>query len=104
MLFQHHNIISDKVTVCLYESGLDKLIAFLVPLAVTLVACEASGGYENKLISRLLIAKIPVARANAERVRHFARSMGILAKTDAIDAQVIAKYGLLMSPWVNIDI
>ena len=57
-----------------------------------LIALEATGGYENKLLHALLDAGLPVARLNPLRVRRFAQSRGVLAKTDAIDARVIADF------------
>lgn len=70
--------------------GLRKLVDWISPFKPALVLCEASGGYEKLMIRELLVTDIPVARANAGRVRHFAESMGQLAKTDGIDARVIA--------------
>jgi len=64
----------------------------------TLVCCEATGGYERVLCSTCLAAGIPVAVVNAKRVRDFARSKGLLAKTDAIDAQVLADYAATNHP------
>lgn len=56
------------------------------------VCCEATGGYERALVSRCLEAGVPVALINPKRVRDYAKSQGISAKTDAIDARVIARY------------
>jgi len=58
----------------------------------TLTVLEATGGYENNLLHALLDAGLPVARINPLRVRRFAQSRGQLAKTDAIDAKVLADY------------
>jgi transposase len=60
-----------------------------------LIAMEATGGYENRLLHALLQAKLPVVRVNPLRVRRFAQSRGMLAKTDAIDARVIADFARL---------
>lgn len=57
------------------------------------VICESSGGYERKLLAALLAEGIPVTPINPRWVRDFARSQGILAKTDAIDAHVLTRYG-----------
>ncbi|MBT8042471.1 MAG: IS110 family transposase [Pontiella sp.] len=62
------------------------------------VCCEATGGYEDPLCQALLEAEVGVARINAARVREFARSQGILAKTDRIDAQVLSEYGRINHP------
>lgn len=57
-----------------------------------IVCCEATGGYERLLCSMLLHAGIKVACVNPSRVRDFAKSRGILAKTDKIDAQVLSAF------------
>lgn len=57
------------------------------------VICESTGGYEKKLVHALWSARIPVTMVNAKRVRDYARSQGQLAKTDAIDAEVLTDYG-----------
>ncbi len=57
-----------------------------------IVCCEATGGYEQEMMNALTARQIPVVRFNPKRVRDYARSQGYLAKTDAIDARVIAEY------------
>lgn len=63
-----------------------------------LVCCEATGGYEKLLVKQCHAEQIPVAVLNARQVRDFAKSKGILAKTDPIDAQVIADFALANQP------
>ena len=58
-----------------------------------LVVCEATGGHEVGLIAALAAAGIPAHRADARKVKAFIRSFGTLAKTDAIDARALARYG-----------
>jgi len=60
-----------------------------------LIALEATGGYERPLMHALLDAQLPVVRLNPLRVRRFAQSRGLLAKTDAIDARVLADFARL---------
>jgi transposase len=60
-----------------------------------LIALEATGGYERTLMHALIDAGLPVVRLNPLRVRRFAQSRGLLAKTDAIDARVIADFARL---------
>jgi transposase len=60
-----------------------------------LIALEATGGYERGLLYALADAGLPVVRLNPLRVRRFAQSRGLLAKTDAIDARVIADFARL---------
>jgi transposase len=62
------------------------------------VICEASGGYERAVIQALQRRGIDVSLAPANRVRQFARSAGILAKTDRIDAAVLASFGTALRP------
>ena len=59
----------------------------------TQAVCEATGGYERLLVSRLRAAGITVQVAHPLRVRAFARACGYEAKTDALDARVLARYG-----------
>lgn len=63
---------------------------------VELVAMESTGGYERKLAVMLQTAGLAVTILNPRRIRDFARSMGKLAKTDAIDAKVIAAYAVTL--------
>lgn len=58
-----------------------------------LVVCEATGGHEAALLAALTKAGIPAHRADARKVKAFIRSFGTLAKTDAIDARALARYG-----------
>jgi transposase len=57
------------------------------------VICEASRGYEHSLLEALEKAQIPFSLVNPRQVRDFARARGLLAKTDRIDAAVLAEYG-----------
>lgn len=62
------------------------------------VLCEATGGYERALLQALHQAAIPVTLLNPRLVRDFARAQGLLAKTDRLDAQVLADYGRTFTP------
>jgi transposase len=62
------------------------------------VVCESTGGCENVLLRACWQAKVPVSQLNPARVRAFARSQGLLAKTDAIDGRVLADYGRIFRP------
>jgi len=57
-----------------------------------IVTCEATGGYERLLVEELCVAKIPTSRVNPAQVRYYAKSQGILAKTDSIDAWIISLF------------
>src|SRR5579871_6129672 len=67
------------------------LIKELTACGLCLVVMEATGGYERRWVAALLDAGIPVAVVNPKRIRDFAKAMGILAKSDRIDARVIAQ-------------
>ena len=81
-----------------HEQGRQVLSSWLLEQGVELVVLEASGGIEAALVSDLVEASIPVAVVNPTRVRAFARAEGQLAKTDRIDAQLIARFGATMKP------
>jgi transposase len=72
--------------------GIGRLVKMLAKLKPTLVAFESSGGSEMPMYLALSEAGIPAAPVNPRQVRDFARSMGILAKTDKLDAMVIARF------------
>jgi len=77
-------------------AGIGRLVAWVNPGA--LVVMEASGGYERLAHRRLRARGLAVAIVNAKRVRDFARASGRLAKTDRVDAEVIARYGAFARP------
>lgn len=62
------------------------------------VVCEASGGYERGLIQALQEGGVEVALVNPRRVREYARASGLLAKTDRLDAGILARYGAHFEP------
>lgn len=57
------------------------------------IVVEASGGFESALVTALATAGLPVCRVSPQRVRSFARALGGLAKTDRLDARLLARYG-----------
>lgn len=73
------------------------LAAALKPLAVALVVMEATGGYEAALACALQAAGLPVAVVNPRQARDFAKSMGRLAKTDRIDARMLAQFAAVLA-------
>jgi transposase len=74
------------------ERGWDAAIAKLRAAAVDLVVVEATGGYERGLVCALQGAGLAVARVNPRQARDFAKSMGVLAKTDRVDARVLRDF------------
>ena len=83
------------------EQGHGELTKRLSELSPALVVLEATGNYQLELTVVLASAKIPLAVVNPRQVRDFAKGLGILAKTDAIDARVIARFGALAKPEVQ---
>lgn len=80
------------------QAGIAELVAELQSQQPERIVLEASGGYEHSLLRRLQAARLPVARLNPTRVRRFAAASGRLAKTDRIDAQVLAQFAQVMQP------
>ena len=78
--------------------GLDALIARIVPLSPTAVALEATGGLETAVAASLAAAGLPVVVVNPAQVRAFATALGKRAKTDPIDAAVIAHFAEAAKP------
>jgi transposase len=80
------------------KAGNRRLTARLKRLKVGLVVIEATGGYERRLAAELALAGIPAAVVNPRNTRDFARARGMLAKTDKLDAGVLAMYAERMKP------
>jgi transposase len=80
------------------DEGLDQLVAVLRPLGPALVVLEATGGYQRRAAAALSVAALPVAVVNPARAREFAKAAGRLAKTDAVDAAVLAEFAERMRP------
>ena len=78
--------------------GIGKLLQGLKELGPNLVVIEATGGYEKLIVAELVLAKLPVSVVNPKRVRDFARSVGQLAKTDKIDARILAQFAQAVRP------
>ena len=103
------DVSKDTLDVCLLEqnqtftvenhyTGLDQIIKHLKTLKGCLVVLEATGGYEIPVAASLHDAGFDVAVVNPRQVRDFARSVGQLAKTDRIDAQIIARFAQATHP------
>lgn len=96
------DVSKDKIDVCclpadqrfsVEEKDYDATVEKLSALSPELVVLEATGGYEQAIVVRLAEAGIPFFMVNPTRVRAYAKALGILAKTDKIDAYVIARFG-----------
>ena len=75
------------------KAGIRKLLCKLQGLAVGVVVIESTGGWEGPLAEALYVAEVPVAVINPRQIRDYAKALGYLAKTDQIDARVIAEFG-----------
>lgn len=78
--------------------GIDHLVKRLAAANVKTIVVESTGGLERSLVAALLDADLPVALVHPGRVRHLAKGLGILAKTDRIDARVLRRFGKLAAP------
>ena len=84
------------------ESGIAQLVEQLRALSPELVVMEATGGYETAAAMAIAAAGLRLAIVNPRQVRDFAKANGILAKTDRIDARVIAHFGVVIEPQVSV--
>jgi transposase len=80
------------------DAGIDTLVSRLVEKRPELVLLEATGGFERAVVGALAAAGLPVAVLNPRQVRDFARATGRLAKTDALDAEVLARFAEAIRP------
>ena len=80
------------------EAGIAQLVARLRALQPTVVVAEATGGFERAAIAALAAAGVPVVVANPRQVRDFARATGQLAKTDQLDAGILALFAERVRP------
>src|SRR5690554_1905230 len=80
------------------EQAIAALAVRLQAATPTLIVLEATGGLERALVAQLLAAKLPVVVANPRQVRDFAKATGKLAKTDRLDARVLAHFGQALKP------
>jgi transposase len=80
------------------EDGITAVVERLTTLGPTLVIMEATGGLELPLATALVAAAVPVQVVNPRQVRDFAKATGQLAKTDRLDARVLARFGAALRP------
>lgn len=94
----YDNITKRHVRYSNTPTGIKQCVTYLKSLTVALVVVENTGGYEQNLVCALEITEIPISVVNPRRVREFGRARGRLAKTDRIDALLLADYGATMNP------
>jgi len=80
------------------QSGIGEVVSMLKGLSPELVVLEATGSYEVLLAAELGTGGVPTAVVNPRQIRDFARSVGMLAKTDTLDARIIARFAATVKP------
>lgn len=80
------------------EEGIAKLVEKMKMQKPELIVVEATGGYQREVVMAIYEAGLPVAVVNPSRVRQYARAKGLIAKTDKLDAFVLAEFGEGMKP------
>ena len=80
------------------QKGINEMVQWMQELQPELIVVEATGGYQRAVVEALFQAGLTVAVVNPARVRQFARACGLLAKTDKLDAQVLAVFGQKVQP------
>lgn len=83
------------------DAGIGELCVWLQALSVERIVVEATGGYEAAAVAILGAAKLPIVVINPRQARDFAKAMGRRAKTDAIDAQVLALFAEAVKPEIR---
>jgi len=83
------------------EAGIKELVKTLLPIRASRIVLEATGGYEMPAVAAMADASLPVVVANPRQTRDFARSTGLLAKTDRIDAVALARFAEAIKPEIR---
>jgi len=83
------------------DTGIRQVVKRLVKLAPTLIIAEATGGLEMRLAGELAAKSLPVAIINPRQARDFAKATGQLAKTDLVDAAILAAFARAIRPVVR---
>jgi transposase len=83
------------------EQGIRALVTELKALTPTLIVLESTGGLQMPVVAALAVAQLPVVVVNPRQVRDFAKATGKLAKTDTIDAHVLAWFGEAVRPEIR---
>jgi transposase len=92
---------SELFSVANDDEGHKELRKRLIKLKPERIVLEPTGGYEQRIVQVLVAAKLPVVVVNARQVRNFAQALGRLAKTDRIDADVLAHFGEAIRPEIR---
>ena len=89
---------AEKLSVSNDEAGIQALVTRLSEIKPALIVLEATGGLERSVSGTLGSAQLPVVVVNPRQVRDFAKALGQLAKTDRIDAEVLARFAEVIRP------
>jgi transposase len=92
---------AERFSVANDDDGHKELRKRLLKLKPERIVLEPTGGYEARVVQVLVAAKLPVVVVNARQVRNFAQALGRLAKTDRIDAEVLAHFGEAIHPEIR---
>jgi transposase len=82
--------------------GIGRLVKQISEYQPALIAIESTGGLERPVLAELDRMGLPVALVNPKRVREFAKAIGVWAKTDKLDARLLARFARMSSPWLPI--
>jgi len=91
----------ERKTFANQEDGLSLMLDFIQPFSPRLIVLEATGGLEKAAVCACAVEGLPVVVVNPRQVRDFAKAKGVLAKTDKIDAGVIAQFAEAIRPEVR---
>jgi transposase len=97
----HIHPAGDRLAVDRNPDGLGQLVAHLKAFELAVIAIEATGGFETIAVAALAAAGLPVVVVNPRQVHSYARALGLNAKTDAIDASVIARFAAATRPEIR---
>jgi transposase len=92
---------AEEMTFANTEDGIALMTDFIQPFSARLIVLEATGGWEMTAASALAAKGLPVVIVNPRHVRDFAKSTGLLAKTDKLDARIIARFAESVKPEVR---
>jgi transposase len=97
----HIHPVGERFDVPRTEDGAEQLVTRLKRHDPAVIAIEATGGYEVIVVAALAAAALPVAVVNPKRIHNYAKALGVSAKTDVIDAAVMARFACDVKPMVR---
>jgi transposase len=97
----HIHPAGENFTLARDEEGIDRLVSRLLERELQVVAIEATGGFEGPVVAALGVAGLPVVVVNPKQVHNYAKALGLNAKTDRLDASVIARFAEAVKPEIR---